>query len=268
VGAIGTIAERTAELFMTDDLTGERFLQRLGHMVSSTFALNPIPQMVKPLLDVYANEDSFTQRPIETMGMERLQPQDRFTGQTSEVAKWLGQLGLPEPGRLMSGQYQALSPVQIDALIRGYFSWLGVSATRIVDEGVRLVADRPVRPEMQLRDVFFAGNFAEGLPANSSRYVTALYDQSKAIESAYASYRFALRQGDQARATELLAEDGDKIRLNPLVTRAKQTLAKLNENMRAIERSTTLSAAEKRTQIDRIKAVQNQIAMRISTQIQ
>lgn len=268
VGAIGTIAERTAELFMTDDLTGERFLQRLGHMMSSTFALNPIPQMVKPLLDVYANEDSFTQRPIETMGMERLQPQDRFTGQTSEVAKWLGQLGLPEPGRLMSGQYQALSPVQIDALIRGYFSWLGVSATRIVDEGVRLVADRPVRPEMQLRDVFFAGNFAEGLPANSSRYVTALYDQSKAIESAYASYRFALRQGDQARATELLAEDGDKIRLNPLVTRAKQTLAKLNENMRAIERSTTLSAAEKRTQIDRIKAMQNQIAMRISTQIQ
>jgi len=268
VGAIGTIAERTAEFFMTDDLSGDRFLQRLGHMMSSTFALNPIPQMVKPLLDVYANEDSFTQRPIETMGMERLQPQDRFTGQTSEVAKWLGQLGLPEPGRLMSGQYQALSPVQIDALIRGYFSWLGVSATRIVDEGVRLVADRPVRPEMQLRDVFFAGNFAEGLPANSSRYVTALYDQSKAIESAYASYRFALRQGDQARATELLAEDGDKIRLNPLVTRAKQTLAKLNENMRAIERSTTLSAAEKRTQIDRIKAMQNQIAMRISTQIQ
>lgn len=268
VGAIGTIAERTAELFMTDDLTGERFLQRLGHMMSSTFALNPIPQMVKPLLDVYANEDSFTQRPIETMGMERLQPQDRFTGQTSEVAKWLGQLGLPEPGRLMSGQYQALSPVQIDALIRGYFSWLGVSATRIVDEGVRLVADRPVRPEMQLRDVFFAGNFAEGLPANSSRYVTALYDQSKAIESAYASYRFALRQGDQVRAAELLAEDGDKIRLNPLVTRAKQTLAKLNENMRAIERSTTLSAAEKRAQIDRIKAMQNQIAMRISAQLQ
>lgn len=268
VGAIGTIAERTAELFMTDDLTGERFLQRLGHMMSSTFALNPIPQMVKPLLDVYANEDSFTQRPIETMGMERLQPQDRFTGQTSEVAKWLGQLGLPEPGRLMSGQYQALSPVQIDALIRGYFSWLGVSATRIVDEGVRLVADRPVRPEMQLRDVFFAGNFVEGLPANSSRYVTALYDQSKAIESAYASYRFALRQGDQARAAELLAEDGDKIRLNPLVTRAKQTLAKLNENVRAIERSTTLSASEKRAQIDRIKALQNQIAMRISAQLQ
>lgn len=268
VGAIGTIAERTAELFMTDDLSGDRFLQRLGYMMSSTFALNPIPQMVKPLLDVYANEDSFTQRPIETMGMERLQPQDRFTGSTSELAKWLGQLGLPEPGRLMSGQYQALSPVQIDALIRGYFSWLGVSATRVVDMGVRAVADRPARPEMQLRDVFFAGNFLEGLPANSSRYVTALYDQSKAIESAYASYRFALRQGDQVRVAELLAEDGDKIRLNPLVTRAKQTMSKLNENIRAIERNMTMSPVEKRAQIDRIKAMQNQIAMRISAQIQ
>lgn len=267
VGAIGTLAERTAEMFMVDEMTGDRFLSRLGHMMSSTFALNPIPQMVKPLLDVYANEESFTQRPIETMGMERLQAKDRYTGQTSEVAKWLGQIGLPEPGRLMAGQYQPLSPVQIDSLIRGYFSWLGVSATRIIDEGVRVVADRPARPAMQLRDVFFAGNFVEGLPANSSRYVTALYDQSKAIEEAYASYRFALRQGDTSRAQQLMSEEGDKIRLNPLVARAKQTMSKLNENIRAIERDMRLSPVEKRAQIDRIKALQNQIAMRISGSI-
>lgn len=264
VGAIGTIAERGFELMTSDEMTGKRFGERMGHMMSSTFALNPIPQAVKPLLDVYSNEDSFTQRPIETMGMERLKPEDRFTGNTSEVAKWLGKLGLPEPGRLMAGQIQPLSPVQIDALIRGYFSWLGVSASRVVDESVRVVADRPERPAMQLRDMFFAGNFVEGLPANASRYVTSLYDQAKGIEEAYASYRFALRQGNRERAMELMDLEGDKIRMQPMVAKGKQALSKLNESIRAIERDPGMSALEKRERIDRIKAMQNTISMRVS----
>ena len=262
VGAIGTVAERTAELLMSDEMTGRRFLSRMGHMASDTFSLNPIPQAVKPLLDVYANKDSFTGRPIESMGMERLRPEDRYTGSTSELAKWLGQLGLPDPARLVSGEYSALSPVQIDALIRGYFSWIGVSASRMVDEGVRAVAERPARPAMQLRDVFFAGNFVESLPSNTSRYVTALYEQAKEVETAYASYRFALRQGDLTRARELLARDGDKIRMKPQVTKAKSLVAKLSENIRAVERDPHLSAAEKRLRIDRIKSLQHQAAMR------
>ena len=194
--------------------------------------------------------------------MERLRPEDRYTGSTSELAKWLGQLGLPDPARLVSGEYSALSPVQIDALIRGYFSWIGVSASRMVDEGVRAVAERPARPAMQLRDVFFAGNFVESLPSNTSRYVTALYEQAKEVETAYASYRFALRQGDLTRARELLARDGDKIRMKPQVTKAKSLVAKLSENIRAVERDPHLSAAEKRLRIDRIKSLQHQAAMR------
>ena len=262
VGAIGTVAERTAELFADDEMTGERFLGRLAHMASDTFSMNPIPQAVKPLLDVYANKDSFTGRPIESMGMERLRPEDRYTGSTSELAKWLGQIGLPDPSRALAGEYRALSPVQIDALIRGYFSWLGVSATRMVDEGVRAVAERPARPAMQLRDVFFAGNFVEKLPSNNSRYLTALYDQAAAVESAWASYRFAQKQGDTERVRELLASDGDKIRLRPAVNQAKNALNKLNANLRAIERDPHLSAEEKRARIDRIKLLQHNIARR------
>ena len=256
------MAERTAELLMSDEMTGRRFLSRMGHMASDTFSLNPIPQAVKPLLDVYANKDSFTGRPIESMGMERLRPEDRYTGSTSELAKWLGQLGLPDPSRALAGEYRALSPVQIDALIRGYFSWLGVSATRMVDEGVRAVAERPARPAMQLRDVFFAGNFVEKLPSNNSRYLTALYDQAAAVESAWASYRFAQKQGDTERVRELLASDGDKIRLRPAVNQAKNALNKLNANLRAIERDPHLSAEEKRARIDRIKLLQHNIARR------
>ena len=36
---------------------------------------------------MHANKDSFTGQPIETMGMEKLQPQYRFTGCTSMTAR-------------------------------------------------------------------------------------------------------------------------------------------------------------------------------------
>ena len=48
--------------------------------------MNPIPEAVKPIMDIYANKDSFTKRPIETMGMERLQTEYRFP--TCEQSTW------------------------------------------------------------------------------------------------------------------------------------------------------------------------------------
>jgi hypothetical protein len=38
----------------------------------------PVPQMFKPMLDLYANEDSFTGRQIETRGMENLSKSERI----------------------------------------------------------------------------------------------------------------------------------------------------------------------------------------------
>lgn len=48
VGAIGTLAERTAELMMSDEMTGERFRQRLAHMVSQTFSFDPCRRRSNP----------------------------------------------------------------------------------------------------------------------------------------------------------------------------------------------------------------------------
>jgi hypothetical protein len=52
-------------------------------IASDNLSMNPIPQLIKPMVDVYANWDSFTDRPIETMGMERLKPDYRFADRTS-----------------------------------------------------------------------------------------------------------------------------------------------------------------------------------------
>lgn len=259
VGALGTLAERSLEYMVSDEMTGKRFADRIGSMISNTFSLNPVPQLVKPLVDVYANKDGFTGRPIETEGMQNLRPQDRVGRNTSEVAKWLGQMGLPEPLQGLQGRYSALSPVQIDELIRGYFGWLGSTATTAIDYGVRPMLGRPAKPEMTLKDVFLAGNFAESLPAGNSRYVTQLYDQAKEVEQAYASYRDALKKGDHEEAASILKETPDLQAKHQRLEAGKKVLAQTNAEEKRIADG-ALSPAEKRAALEGIAGRRNRAA--------
>jgi hypothetical protein len=141
VGAIGTVAERTAELMMSEEMTGKRFGQRISDMVFNTFAMDPTPQAIKPFLDVYANKDSFSGRAIEGMADERLRPQDRYNERTSEVARLLGSWGRG-PGALGQGRVLGLSPKQVDFLLRGYFGWLATVSTSATDAIARPMLDR------------------------------------------------------------------------------------------------------------------------------
>lgn len=75
-------------------------------------------------MEVWANRNSFTGRPIETMGMERLSISERAAPYTSAVARAVGKAGV-------------LSPVQIDHVIRGYLGWLGAFMISAADMAVR-----------------------------------------------------------------------------------------------------------------------------------
>lgn len=267
LGAIGTIAERSAELMLSDEMTGKRFGKRISDMVFGTFAMDPTPQIIKPLLDVYANKDSFTGRAIEGMSDERLRPQDRAGERTTEVARFLGQLGLPDPVQLAKGEYSGLSPKQIDFLLRGYFGWVGTTAAQIGDRALRPLNDRGERPAMELRDAFVAGNFVESLPSGSSRYVTQLYDRAREVDQAYASYRDALKRGDTEKAAQIREEEGDNLLARRRVTHAKEQLAKINQQARMVEASRTLSADEKRQRLDVIEERRDRVA-RLAASVQ
>lgn len=265
IGALATIAERSVEYFVSDEMTGKRFMERLGATVMSQLSMNPTPQLLKPMIDLYANKDSFTQRPIETMGMERLRKADRYTERTSEIARFLGGLGLPDPAKLAMGTYDTLSPVQIDSLVHSYFSWLGTAATTVLDYGIRPLVTRGEKPSMTLHDAFLAGNFVESLPAGSSRYVTQMYENAKTIEEAFGSYRDALKRGDREKAKSILHEEGDKLRQHGIVEQVKRTEGEINTRIKQIERSESLSAEEKRQKIDVLREKKHLLAMRLGT---
>jgi hypothetical protein len=232
-------------------MTGKRLWKNTKDIVLDNLSMNPIPQAVKPVLDIYANKDSFTGRPIETMGMERLKSQYRYNSQTSMVARGLS-----------TATAGAMSPVQYDHLLRGYFSWLGSFVVGTADIALRPLANEPARPERDYWKVATQG-IVQDMSSESSRYVTQMYDQAKEVEEAYNTWKSLQKNGRAAEAREFLKENAEQIRQYRRIEDVKRTETRFNERVRMIERS-SLEPSEKRRQISEIKKRQDKVARRVA----
>lgn len=256
IGAMATLAERGVELLIDDEMTGERFRKQILTLLGDNLSMNPIPQLVKPMLDVYSNKDSFSGRPIETMGMERLLPQYRYNDRTSMLARGASS-ALNGVAGVVGGT--GPSPVQIDHMIRGYFGWLGsfvVGASDILARPATGQADRSAPDYWKTA----TGGIISELDGSASRYVSQMYEQSKAIEQAYGTWRSLLKEGRAEEAAAFREDRADQIAANGMATNFKTAQANLNNQIRVIERSTTMSAAEKREAINAIRERQDQAA--------
>ena len=70
--------------FADDNSKAEDLGSALYHTLSDTFSVSVVPQAFKPMLEVYANKDSFRDTPIESMSMQRLSKKERQRPWTSD----------------------------------------------------------------------------------------------------------------------------------------------------------------------------------------
>jgi len=178
------------------------------------------------------------------------------------VAKFLGRLGLPDPAQFAMGRLDTLSPKQVDHLAKGYFSWLATMTTTILDYGIRPMINAADRPDRQLKDMFFVGNFVESLPSNQSRYLTQMYDQAREIEQAYASYQARVKAGDFAGAKAFREDHLDLLKRRPATEQLKKASALLNIQIQRVTDSHKLTGEEKRTRLDMLYQRRNHLAER------
>lgn len=246
IGALGTLAERGLEALITDELTGKQFAQRMGSVVGQQLSMNPVPQLFMPMIEMWANKDSFTGRPIESMGMDKLSPSERIGPRTSAFAQLVGKNGI-------------VSPVQIDHIINGYFGWLGTHAVATADFGIRPFMDVPAKPAMRIDDVFALGDFVRDMPAYQSKYVTRLYEQSREVQQVMADMRAYQKIGATEKAAEILKEHGDKIKLYRLYTHAEKQLTQINQQIKMTQRRSG-DADAKRARLDQLYAQKNRVA--------
>jgi Large polyvalent protein associated domain 38 len=256
IGAFGTLTERILEQVVDEGAEGKQFTDALKRMVGDTFALNPTPQMFKPLIDLYANKDSFTGAPIESAGLERLSKQERINDNTSPLAIALG--GISKAVAAISLEKAELSPVQIDYAIKGYFGWLGGLASTISTYAVMPFREGAY-PDTKWIDRASLG-LARDLPSNQARYVTAFYENGKEINQAYADMRHYAEVGDAEKVEKILEEKGDKIALAKFYDKTAKNMSEIRKQIRVIMADTTMDGAAKREEIDRMKMIIAELA--------
>jgi hypothetical protein len=253
IGALGTVAERTAEQIFDANAEGKQFTSALNRMMFDTFAMNPLPQVIKPVVDLYANKDSFTGAPIETAGMEALSKAERKADTTSPLALALApvlNIALPEKAEL--------SPVQVDYAIKGYFGWLGGTVAT-----TSMYAVMPFKegayPDTQWMDKASLG-FVKSLPANQSQYTTAFYENNKQIQQAFADMRHYSEIGEIDKVQQIYEEKGDKLALQKLYTQSSKQMANIRKQISMVTNDTGMDGSTKREQIDQMKELISMIA--------
>jgi hypothetical protein len=245
IGAFGTMAERTLEQIIDQEAEGKQFGDSIKRMLGDTFALNPVPQMFKPVLDLYANKDSFTGAPIESAGMERLSKQERAADTTSPLAIALGGM------TTILGEKGELSPVQVDYAIKAYFGWLGSTAAVTSQYAVMPFRDGDY-PDAKWLDRASLG-LVKSLPSNQSRYATAFYENNRQISEAFADMRHYAESKQMDKVIEIMEEKGDKIALAKMYDQTSKKMAAVRKQIREVTANEGMSGADKREEIDRLK---------------
>jgi hypothetical protein len=253
IGALGTVAERTAEQIFDADSEGKQFTSALSRMLWDTFAMNFTPQIFKPIVDLYSNKDSFTGAPIETAGMEALSKAERKADTTSPLAMALSpilNIALPEKAEL--------SPVQVEYAIKGYFGWLGGTIASTSMYAVMPFKDGEY-PDTKWMDKASLG-FVKSLPSNMSQYTTAFYESNKQIQQAFADMRHYAEIGEMDKVQEIMEEKGDKIALQKMYTQTSKQMANIRKQISIVTNDTNMDGATKREQIDQMKELISMLA--------
>jgi hypothetical protein len=218
IGAMASLAERTVETLMADAPAGEKgekFAFDLFRLFTGVMMVNPIPQFARPAIEVWANRNFFTGRPIETEAQQSLQPFARSAPGGSRVLRSLGEVmhNLPTPLQL--------SPAQTEALVRGYLNSWGAGGLTLIDgvffdDAVGMTVDQ--YPGIRR---FYQGRG----PSRHSRHVTEFYEALKAATAA----RRTMRDQDR-RSRPDIADDIE----NQQANREYNSLSGADKIMRAV----------------------------------
>lgn len=243
IGAVASVAERTVEKLIQSDPTGlgKDFLR----ILSNTFNLNFMPQIIAPLAEQATNRNGFTHAPIETPGMESVQPFLRAKPNTSETMKALGMASRDLPESMQ------VNPVRAEALLRGYLNTWASYGLMLTDKA--FFGDK--QPEMRTDQLPVVRRFYSQEPPQHTKFETQFYDmmgEAKRLQG-------TLKELDRMGRPEI----ADQKELSPLageakpLERAAKNLQEINTEMREIYRTSKMTPAEKRERLDSLTGERN-----------
>jgi hypothetical protein len=243
IGAVASSAERTVERLMESDPAG--LGKDFARIIGQTFSLNLMPQILAPIYEQGANKNSFTKAPIETPGMENVQPFLRAKPNTSETMRALGMATRNMPEGLQ------VNPVRTEALLRGYLNTWATYGLMLTDKAFFSDAG----PTMRADELPVVRRFYAQEPAKHTKFETELYDMLGEAKRLQGTMRELDRTGRPEIADE---KEGSPLagEAKPL-ERAQQNIKVINAEMLKTHRDKSLTPDERRQRIDELIAEKN-----------
>jgi Large polyvalent protein associated domain 38 len=212
-----------------------------------------IPQIAKPILEVAFDHSAFTGREIESPGMKGVDPTERYTARTTELAKRMseGLNAAPTP------DFMKLSPVQIEHLARGYLGSLPIIGAALVNE---LFSDgRLQQPDRKLSETpLFGAVFQDRYGGGAT---DILYAKIKAADQVQNTVNKMKNEGRPQDAKAYL-QNVENLREIPKLQQAEKALQDLSRKEKAVRSSETATAERKREVLDHIAAQREKLSRR------
>jgi hypothetical protein len=194
-----------------------------------------IPQLAKPVFELWANKNFMTGAPVESMRLQGLDTEERYLATTTELAKQF------------SKAVPILSPVQVEHLVRGY---LGV---------LPLVAAAGANSLFESKD---KGERAEGrastLPLLGSAFQKkygggdsdVVFREAKEAMDARTTLNKMTNEGRTEDAAEYRADNRARLIMATAAGQYRQVVGRINADIRRTQDRTDLTGEEKRIRLD------------------
>ncbi|MGY3887019.1 LPD38 domain-containing protein [Aeromonas aquatica] len=241
----GTIPERMVRALGDKD-TGAQFGKAVARTIGDTFALNPTPQLVKPMMEAAFNYDSFQGGPIDGPQDLNVQTEARYDEQTSLLMRELGEL-------------TGFSPKQLEHLVIGYTGTMGSYVMAAADGLIR--ASQPGESaswradEIPLVKAVYRGTG----PAKSTQHMEEFYRMLSEVNQLKRTVDQYRSEGLDDKANELLEEQGGILKSRRSLSRTQQQVRVVRNKIELIQRDKTMAAEQKRRRIDELLASRNNL---------
>lgn len=241
----GTIPERMARALGDKD-TGAQFGKAVARAIGDTFALNPIPQLAKPVVETTVNYNFFQGGPIDGPQDLAVMAEARYDEQTSLLMRELGEL-------------TGFSPKQLEHLVIGYTGTMGSYVMAAADGLIR--ASRPGESaswradEIPLVKAVYRGTG----PAKSTQHMEEFYRMLNEVNQLKRTVDQYRSEGLTDKARELLEEQGGILKSRRSLSRTQQQVRVVRNKIELIQRDRTLTAEEKRRRIDEMLVRRNDL---------
>lgn len=209
-----------------------------------------LPAAVKPVVEAATGTSLFTRRALESEAEKGVEAGRRTRENTSEIGKHLGEL-------------TGMSPIVIENTVRGYTGSLGIAFMQMLN-GL-YPEDGPEKTAKRLSELPVLGPLFQ--PKDGRQALDLVYDQLKKVEEKKATFERLVAQGKRAEALEYLQKNTTEMAYAATAGNARQQLGELAKAIRAVQASDR-PAQEKRQMVDRLKAVQIELARAVSASLE